>query len=89
MLRTILAYCSWAARGVLSAALPSPERDRIAATYHISPPLWSFALGMIGIVVGFLLYMIGGLRFMGLLGGEQSQAMLDSRVPGFYGMTAL
>ncbi len=83
MLRTILAYCLWAARGVLSAALPAPERDRIAATHQISPPRWSFALGMIGGAVGLLLYMEGALRYMGLLGGEQSLALLDSRMPGF------
>lgn len=83
MLRTVLAYCSWAARGVLSAVLPAPERDRIAASYQISPPRWSFALGMTGGALGLLLYMDGALGFMGLLGGEQALALLDSEMPGF------
>lgn len=83
MLRTVLAYCSWAARGVISAVLPAPERDQIAAGFQISPPRWSFALGMIGGAVGLMLYMGGALGFMGLLGGEQALALLDSPMPGF------
>lgn len=69
-------------RGVLSALLPAPERDRIAAGHQISPPRWSFALGVIGGAVGLLLYMDGALGFMGPLGGEQALLLLDTRMPG-------
>ena len=82
MLPTILAYCSWAARGLLSAVLPPPERDRIAAGYQISPPRWSFALGVIGGATGLLLYMDGALGFMGSLGGDQALLLLDTEMPG-------
>ncbi len=83
MLATILTYCSWAARGVLSALLPAPERDRIAAGHPISPPDWSCALGAIGGLVGLMLYIDGALGYMGPLGGEQAFLLLDSPKPGF------
>ena len=62
--------------------LPSPERDRIAAGYQISPLRWSFGLGVIGGAIGLMLYMGGALGFMGSLGGDQALLLLDTEMPG-------
>ncbi len=76
-------------RGALSAVLPSPERDRITAGHQLSPPRWSFALGVIGGGVGLMLYMDGALGLMRGLGGEQALALLDSKIPGFGGLAGI
>jgi hypothetical protein len=72
---------SWFARGVASAFLPSPERERVAAPAGVSPPRWSFLFGVIGAVGGFLLYFEGGMGFMGDLIPRQTMALLQARQP--------
>ena len=62
--------------------LPSPERDRIAAAYQISPPRWSLALGLIGGTAGLLLYIDGALAFIVPLSGDQARLLLDTEMPG-------
>ena len=72
---------SWLARGVASAFLPSPERERVAAPLGVSPPRWSFVAGVIGMFVGLLLYAEGAAAFMSDLGGRQAAALLQSGDP--------
>lgn len=71
----------WLARGVASALLPSPERERVATPAAVSPPHWSFLAGLVGGAVGLLLYFDGSLAFMGDLGGRQAMALLQSGEP--------
>jgi len=72
---------SWVARGVVSAFLPSPERERVAAPVRVSPPRWSFFVGVIGFLVGLFLYVEGALAFMSGLVNLQGTALLQSGDP--------
>ena len=89
MLKTILVLFSLAVRGVISALLPPPERDRVIGGYPISAARWSLYIGLIGGGGGLYFYMSGALAFIVPLGGDQGVALLDTAAPGYVSLGGL
>lgn len=68
--------------GLGSALLPSPERERFARERGYDPPRWSFAIGLLELVLGTGLFVYGGLAFLMVATGEQGMLLLENWWPG-------
>jgi hypothetical protein len=74
----ILGALANAGGGPLVALLPPPERDRIAHRLDVSPPHWSFAIGLVEALAGTALYIQRGLAWMCPAMQAQGMAVLEN-----------
>jgi hypothetical protein len=69
-------------RGLLSALLPSPERERLARENGLNAPKCSFFLGLLQGPIGVAFFVTGGLSFMRGTSLILSWGMLENWQPG-------
>lgn len=69
-------------QGLLTAIVPSPHRERIAAQRELHPPHWSMAVGLIQAPLGIGMFVLGGLAYLDATGGEMGYFLLENWVPG-------
>jgi hypothetical protein len=71
-----------AAAGIAAALLPSPERERLQREHDISPPRWSFAIGLLELIGGTWLFLAGALAYVAGQSTMLSLGLLSHWQPG-------
>lgn len=72
--------------GPASALFPEEVRDRLVRTVGVDPPLWSFFLGCVQLLVGGLLLVDDFMRVVPDLVSAHTGAFLDEADPGKFGV---
>jgi hypothetical protein len=82
LLRQIVEGLRFSALGLLSAMLPSPERDRLRRDHGVDPPSSSLTIGIAETAAGALLFLAGGIAWSRGGAGLMSSALLENWWPG-------